>query len=130
MNTTTQTAGQALTAEIRRYFHIGPRTRNYRDGINIKNDMFGAISNALTYPGYYNDRTQAILTTASGAFHSWNKHVEGYRIDGVLAFYLRSLTPYELAAYLGRMVDAGVENVGQGETFFQTEARRIHALAA
>jgi hypothetical protein len=127
---TTQTAGQALTAELRRYFHIGPRTRAYRNGLDVKAQMLEAITNALYYPGYYGERTQEILRTAGGAFLSWNKHVEGYRIDGHLAFYLRSLTPYEFAAYLGRMVDAGIETVGQGEYFFQAEARRIRGLAA
>jgi hypothetical protein len=61
---TTQTAGQALTAELRRYFHIGPRTRAYRNGLDVKAQMLEAITNALYYPGYYGERTQEILRTA------------------------------------------------------------------
>lgn len=113
-----ETAGQALTSTLRSIKRVGPRTRTYRDGENVKDAILEAIRNEVCYPGYYGGDKGAALLSAAGVLRSWEKHVLGYRIDGELAYALSVLTPYQFSALLGRMVDAGIENVGQGEYFF------------
>jgi hypothetical protein len=115
--TTTQTISP-VTAELRRYFHIGPRTRRYRDGRNLHADMFEAIRNELHYPGYYSERTAQALRPAAAVLHAWDKFVEGYRLPGEQIYALRSLSPWDLAALVGRMVDAGITNNGEAERWF------------
>ena len=125
--TKTQTAGQQLAATLCRIKQVGGRTRTTRDGINLKNDMLDSLRNEFNFPGYYEGETQAALRPAMPVLHAWEKHVLGFRIDGVLAYRLSALTPYQFAAYLGRMVDAGITNNGEAEVFFRNES---HAVAA
>jgi hypothetical protein len=80
--TATQTTGQQLTATLRKSFQVGPRTRDYRDGLSLKDRMLESIENAITYPGYYGPERTALSQAASGALRSYQKHVDGYRIDG------------------------------------------------
>lgn len=128
-NAMPKTAGQMLTDTLRSIKRVGPRTRTYRDGINVKDDMLDAIRNEVSYPGYYGGAKGAALLTARGVLYSWDKHVLGYRIDGELAYSISLMTPYQFAAFLGRMVDAGVENVGQGEYFFASIRSEFRASA-
>lgn len=121
--TDTKTAGQDVTDTLRRYFKVGARTRRYRQGSDLHADMLEAIQNATTCPGYYTERTERPLGAAFGAFLAYDKHVNGYRIDGALRRRITELTPYQFAALLGRMVDAGVTNCGEGERFFAEMAR-------
>jgi len=62
MTTTQATAGQELTATLRRYFSVGTRTRRYRMDEYGRRDlhaaMIEAIENAAQYPGYL-QRTHA-----------------------------------------------------------------------
>ncbi len=46
-----QAAGRALTEQLRRYFSIGPRTRRYRGGTDLHNDMAEAVCLAAQYRG-------------------------------------------------------------------------------
>lgn len=112
-----ETAGTALAAKLRYYFSIGPRTRRYRQGRDMHQAMVEAIETAAYYPGYYADHIQRPLENATGVAFSYRKHVEGYRISGVKIADINALSPWQFAAFLGQMVDAGVENVGQGERF-------------
>ena len=86
--TTTQTEGQALASALRRYFSVGPRTRRYRtrDGYrqDLHREMVEALMYAAQYPGYYSEATQAALRPGFGAALSYDKHVNGYRIDGTV----------------------------------------------
>jgi hypothetical protein len=113
-----QTPGQKLTAALRRYFSVGPRTRRYRKGTDLHAGMIEAIQYAAVYPGYYCQATQDALTAGFGAALAYEKHVQGYRISGTLAHRINSMTAWQFAALLGQMVDAGVENTGAGERFF------------
>ncbi len=124
---TTKTAGQNLTDTLRRIHSVGPRTRTYRNGENVKDRMLESLENEYLYPGYYQGATQEALREGIRILHIWNKHVRGYRIDGELAYRLSTLTPWQFAAYLGRMVDAGLQTTGDGEYFFQREARQAVA---
>lgn len=117
-------AGQQLTAALRRYFSVGPRTRRYRKGRDMHAEMIEAISLAAQYPGYYCQPTQDALHAGYGAALSYNKHVGGYRINGTLAARIHAMTAWEFAALLGQMVDAGVECTGDGERFFAEMARQ------
>jgi hypothetical protein len=122
------TAGQDLTATLRRYFHVGPRSRRYRKdrwGIqcDLHEDMLHAITNAATIPGYYTQATQDTLRAGFAAMLSYRKHVDGYRIDGTLRYRVTTMSPWRFAALLGDMVDASVTCTGDGERFFADMAR-------
>ena len=126
MTTKTTTAGQQLTATLRRYFSVGPRTRRFRKTNDLHRDMIEAICYAATLPGYYTGNTQQDLRAGWAAYLSYNKHIAGYRVDGALISHINGLTPWHFAALLGRMADAGITNVGEGETFFNNMARQLH----
>lgn len=113
------TKGQELTATLRKSFRINTRSRIRRDGMDLRAEMLDAIRNAVYYPGYYGEEKTATYREAIGAVQSYDKHVDGYRIDGMLRFQITSMSPWQFAGFLGEMVDAGVTNVGEGERFFQ-----------
>lgn len=113
------TKGQELAATLRKSFRINTRSRIRRDGMDLRAEMLDAIRNASYYPGYYGPEMTATYRTAIGAVQSYDKHVDGYRIDGQLRYRITSMSPWEFAGLLGHMVDAGVTNVGEGERFFQ-----------
>jgi hypothetical protein len=126
----TATAGTVLAARLRRYFSVGPRTRRYRtDRYKISHDlhadMIEALMLAAQYPGCYADATQAAFQPGFGAALAYEKHVGGYRIPGALAGRINSMTPWQFAGLLGRMVDAGVECTGDGERFFAAMNREL-----
>lgn len=129
--TATKTTGQELTATLRRSFHVGPRTSDYRDQhSSLKGQMLESIENAIGYPGYYGPERTALSQAASGTVRSYRKHVDGYRIDCCLRFHITSMSPYRFAAFLGEMVDAGITNVGEGETYFENMARGVRNAKA
>lgn len=112
------TKGQELTATLRKSFAMNTRTRMIRRGVNLRTEMMEAIVNACYYPGYYTEAKTAIYRNGFGAVQAYDKHVDGYRIDGTLRFRITSMSPWEFAGLLGDMVDSGVENTGTGETYF------------
>ena len=114
------TNGQNLTATLRSSFRINTRSRDRRDGLSIKADMLEAILNASQYAGYYSEAKTAIYREGFGAALSYGKHVDGYRVDGMVRFQIIAMSPWEFAGMLGDMVDAGVTNVGAGETYFSS----------
>lgn len=131
----TKTNGQQLADALRKVMHIGPRTRKLRKnpfGGSHKENLIEAILEAVItsnrYPGCYAEATTKALSHGWSAVTSWNKHVEGYRIDGAQRAYLTSLSPWQFTALLGQMVDAGIANVGEGERWFAE--RRSADIAA
>ena len=94
---TTQTAGQALAAALRYYLSIGTRTRRYRarDGYrqDLHREMIEAIMLAAQYPGAHSERIETALRPGFGTALAYQKHVQGYRIDGSLAYEINSMTP-------------------------------------
>jgi hypothetical protein len=134
MTTTQNTAGQELTATLRRYFSVGTRTRRFRTDSNglrcdLHRDMTEALTYAATMPGYYSERTESALKAGFGAALAYEKHVQGYRISGTLAAEINGMSAWNFAALLGQMVDAGVTNTGAGERFF-AEMNRSMSRAA
>lgn len=127
------TAGQELTATLRRYFSVGPRTRRYRPRGDYRQDlhhsMTEAIALAVTHPGYFGEEMTAALRPGWGAFLAYDKHVGGYRIDGTLRQHITSMSPWRFSALLGAMVDAGVTCTGDGERYFADMARKQRAAA-
>lgn len=134
MTTTQNTAGQELTATLRRYFSIGARSRRYRTDRygcrrDLHADMIEGIMNAAQYPGYYVQATQDALRAGFGTALAYDKHVNGYRIDGTLRYTITTMSPWQFAALLGQMVDAGVECTGDGERFFAEMNRTMRQAA-
>jgi hypothetical protein len=122
MNTTadTTTAGQALTAELRWYFRIGPRTRQYRDSkyTRLADRMVEAIAEAATLPGCYSPRTAEPLSKGYAVAIGYSKHVKGYRINPTKIAAITAMSPWRFAGFLGEMVDAGITNTGEAERFY------------
>lgn len=116
------TKGRKLADSLRKNFSIGARTRRYRGG-DLHADMIEALRNATFYPGYYADERHDLFAAAYGVYLAYVKHVDGYRIDGVLRARISQLSPYRFAALLGEMFDAGVTTTGEGERFFAEMAR-------
>ncbi len=123
----TRTAGRKLADALRQNFKIGTRTRRYGKVFGSRTDLHAAmiesIRNANNYPGYYGPEKTAALAPGFTVALAYGKHVAGCRIDGVLARRINEMSAYRFAELLGRMVDAGVTNVGEGERFFQEMAR-------
>ncbi len=130
----TKTAGQVLADTLRANFGIGTRTRRYGKVFGHRTDLHHAmietIENAVQLPGYYGPEKTEVFRVAWGAAMSYRKHVGGYRIDGTLAHQINSLSAYQFAALLGRMVDAGVATTGDGERFFCDMTRAVRTPVA
>lgn len=114
------TEGQQFTATMRSYLSVGPRTRTYRNGENIKARVLEILETNSQYAGYYNEAQTAAFKPATAVAYAWRKHIEGYRIDPIVVAKLAALSPYRFIALLGDMVDAGVTNAGEGETYFNS----------
>ena len=119
------TQGRKLADSLRRNFAVGPRTRRYRSG-DIHEQMIDALRNATFYPGYYTGERNELFTAAYGLMLAYEKHVSGYRIDGILRASIVGLTPWHFAALLGKMLDAGVRTTGDGERFFAQLSAQLH----
>jgi hypothetical protein len=128
--TTAQLTAQDIATEIRRYFSIGPRTRRYRSGHDLHADIFEAIQNENHYPGYYTERTARVLRPAAPILRAWDKFVIGCRLPGTTIYALTSLSPYKLAALIGRMVEAGITNNGEAECWFADHREEIEGWVA
>lgn len=112
-----------MTAELRRYFRIGPRTRRHRAGQDLHREIIDALHLAATQPGYYTERTEQALRHGYGAALGWDKHVAGYRLPGDQVGELNALSPYQLTVILGQMVEDGVTNTGEAERWFAEHRR-------
>ncbi len=129
----TDTAGQVLAATLRNNFRIGTRTHRYGTIFGHRTDlhatMIEAVENAVQLPGYYSPEKTNILRTAWGAAMSYRKHYDGYRMNSIVRRRISEMSAYQFAALLGRMVDAGVTNTGEGERFFADMTRDLFAAA-
>lgn len=124
MPTTKNTAGHALTVTLRERHHIGARTRWGRDGWScmaethtLRHEIVDMVRTSNQYPGYYNETVTAALRPALAVINGWTKHIESCRADPVAVAVLKSLSPWEFTAFLGRLVDDGVSNNGAMETW-------------
>lgn len=125
---TIPTAGQQLTAELRRYFRIGTRTRRYRKSPwggrdDLHASMIREIEAVCSFPN--GSPRDGLLKPGWPAVLSYEKHYLGYRMNGLLRRHIELMSPWQFSALLGRMVDAGVSNVGEGEQFFREMAREM-----
>ena len=124
---TAKTAGQNLALALRYYLSVGARTRRYRKGTDLHQQMIEAVMEAAQLPGAFSANLEAALRPGFGTVLAYEKHVGGYRVSGTLAAKINAMSPWQFATLLGRMVDAGVENTGQGERFFAEMARDLYA---
>lgn len=130
-----KTAGQNVTQALRYYFSVGTRTRRFRTDANGYNkdlhlQMIEELILNAQNPGINTEAIGAALAPGYGAALSYEKHIGGYRADCTLIREINEMTPWQFAAMLGQMTDAGITNVGEGERFFSEMAREIHARAA
>jgi hypothetical protein len=132
---TTKTAGQNVTRALRYYLSVGPRSRRFRTDANgYRKDLHLQMIEELILnaqnPGINTEAISAALCPGYGAALSYEKHIGGYRADCTLIRQVGEMTPWQFAALLGKMVDAGVTNTGQGERFFAEMARGLRAGSA
>ncbi len=118
------TTGQQMANTLCRYFEVGPRTRRVRDGQNLPKSMKEAIIYAATMPGYFGEETEKALRVGYHVVSAWMKHVDGYRIPGEQIAVYNQQTPYQFAQTLARMVDEGVTNAYEAESWFRKERRQ------
>jgi len=121
-------AGTEFAKMVRKNFGISARTRTYRGGMNMKNEILEAIATSNNYPGYYSEEKSAVFRTAYPIMNAILKHVKGGRIDPMVAYEIEKMSPWQYAGFLGEMIDAGITNNGEAEIFFQK--MRPMALAA
>ena len=119
--TTTQLT-ETVTETVTRYFHIGPRTRRFRNGADMHAEIVEAVLTAAQYPGAYAERTEAGLRQAFAAACGYQKHIKGYRVDGTVIAKVNAMTAYQFAKMLDAMIAAGVSNTFEAEAFFKALA--------
>lgn len=126
--TATPTAAQTFTASMLKNFRIGTRTRLRAD---LREDILNAVHNAAVMPGYYNQARTAAFRPAFAAVGGYTKHIDGGRVDAVICWYVREgLSAYRFVKLIARMIDAGVTNMLEAETFFaglRAEANAAYA---
>lgn len=129
----TKTAGQALTAEIRRMYSMNAHTRwNRKGGLRVvtRDAIVRDIREAIgEYRGTESAERTAVLDAAFAALNAYGKFVENFRIDGVLRFQIMDMTPWQFSGFLGAMVDSGCANNGEFEQWFAAQARELCAAA-
>lgn len=130
----TLTAGQTFARDMRKNLGIGTRTRRFNSkkigGQDMHRTILEAIANATYEPGYYSEQRQAIFRTAFAAYGSYEKHIAGYRASAELVSHINAMSPWQFCNLLGEIIDAGISNVGEGETFFRQMRERVFAPAA
>lgn len=119
--------GTDFAKMVRKYFGMSSRTRTYRAGRNMKDEILEAIATSNNYPGYYNETQTKLFSAAYPVFNSYLKHVKGYRVDGMVAYHIEKMTPWQFAAFLGEMIDAGITNAYEGEMYFKSMREVAHA---
>lgn len=124
------TKGQRFAKDMRKNLGIGTRTRRHRKGADLHAEIRECIRNATYNTGWYSEQRTELFRAAFGAEMSYEKHIAGYRVDPSVQRYVSELSPYQFCALLGRMVDAGISNVGEGEIFFQELRAELYAQAA
>jgi hypothetical protein len=113
------TTGTEFTTTAARYFHIGPQTRRHRKGTDLHAEIAEAVRMAAQFPGYYGESTQQALRGAYAAVCGYEKHILGYRARPATCAKVAAMTPRQFIAMLADMVDQGISNNGQAETYFQ-----------
>jgi hypothetical protein len=117
---TAKTAGQKFTASMVKNLGIGGRTRAYRNGLSLREDILDAVVNATTIPGYYSEQRTAEFQVAYASVNGYRANSGGNRVDAIVGWYLcEGLSIYQFVKMLGRMVDAGVTTSYQAEQFFR-----------
>lgn len=111
--------GTEFAQMVRKNLHMNTRTRNYRDGRSMKDRILEDIATSNNFPGYYNEERSALYRAAYPVFNAYMKHVKGFRIDGMVAYQIEKMSPWQFAGFLGEMIDAGITNSFEGEIFFQ-----------
>lgn len=114
-----KTAGQRAADRLRKILRVGSRTRRWRGGEDLHEEMLEAVTHAVTLPGFYSEQTTALLRPLFAAVNAHVKHINGHRVPGELHAMISAMTPWQFAAYLGNMIDAGVTNVGEGECYYR-----------
>ena len=124
------TKGQQFAKDMRKNLGIATRTRRFRKGLDLHAEILECIQHAVFDAGWYLQQREELFRAAFGAWQSYNKHIAGYRADSNVITHINSLSPYQFCNLLGRMVDAGITNVGEGERFFQQLRAALYAQAA
>jgi hypothetical protein len=124
------TKGQKFAKVMRSNLGIGARTRRFRKSSDLHTEILECIRNATYYPGYYTGERAELFQAAFSAQVSYTKHIAGYRADAAVVAHINSLSPYQFCALLGRMIDAEISNVGEGEEFFSELRVELYAQAA
>lgn len=113
------TKGQQFVKAITTLHHVGPRTRRYRDDRDLFNAILGDVREATIAPFMFSEQRAAALQAGWTAVNAYYKHIDGGRIDPTKCIAVKSLSPYQFAKFLGRMIDAGISNMLEAEIWLQ-----------
>jgi hypothetical protein len=118
--TTTQTltTGREFATTMLRNFGIGARTRRTRDGMNMVTEIIEAVERATYLEGYYGEEKIRIFRAAFAPVGGYQKHILGYRARPETCAKIQAMSPYQFVMLLADMIDAGVTNMGEAETYF------------
>ncbi|MGW3427980.1 hypothetical protein ACWDHW_08485 [Streptomyces melanosporofaciens] len=119
--------GQQFAKDMRKNLGIGTRTRRFRLGRDLHAEILECIQHATFDAGWYSEQRENLFREGFGAWQSYEKHIAGYRVDSKVITYINGLSPYQFCNLLGRMVDAGITNVGEGERFFNQLRAELYA---
>jgi hypothetical protein len=114
------TKGQEFAKTVTRLNGIGGRTRRYRKGADMFNMMLADVQTAIESPFAFSETSSKALASGWTAVCAYRHHIDGYRGRPELCAAVKSLSPYRFAQFLGRMIDAGISNMGEAEQWLRT----------
>jgi hypothetical protein len=114
------TKGQQFTKTITRLNQVGGRTRRYRKGADMFNMMLADVQTAIESPFAFSETSSNALASGWTAVCAYRHHIDGYRARPELCAAVKDLSPYRFAQFLGRMIDAGISNMGEAEQWLRT----------
>lgn len=113
------TKGQEFTKAITSLHCIGARTKRYRGDVDLFRTITEDIEQSVTYPFMFSEKRGQAIREGWTAVCAYRKHIEGGRISATKIAAIKSLSPYQFAKFLGRMIDDGISNMHEAEIWFQ-----------
>lgn len=114
------TKGQEFAKTVTSLNQIGARTRRYRKGADMHRAILGDVQMAIEAPFTFSETSAKALTSAWTAVAAYYKHIDGGRARPETCLAVKALSPYRFAQFLGRMIDAGISNMGEAEQWLAT----------
>lgn len=116
------TTGETMMKVMVKVKGINSRTRRFRDGGNLIDEMMQSVNFAATAPGYYAQPQEDALKAAYHVVAAWQKHIRTGRLSA--SFTLNLLSPWETLKVWVEMIDAGIDTCYAAEEYFKDFVRK------